>query len=213
MDDLQRDDLRGIASDVKIDRATTLATFAREMLRKPIWSKLRLLPKVVVAVRSIIGTGLHAAGFETCVRSRMDIDRYDQAEFVMPGLVPGIHVFTGLKQEKTWMAGTSPAMTNGGSCSRARAAKQPVGQITKFLSSPRAKNFPLFFLPKSHPYPRRPVPRWGRLAIVTNAGRDAVDAWRVGRGVGFLQGGLRSVSDPDKTLTTARKADGEVAWS
>jgi glyoxylase-like metal-dependent hydrolase (beta-lactamase superfamily II) len=29
----------------------------------------------------------------------------------MPGLVPGIHVFTAAKQEKTWMAGTSPAMT------------------------------------------------------------------------------------------------------
>jgi hypothetical protein len=26
----------------------------------------------------------------------------------MPGLVPGIH---DLKQDKTWMAGTSPAMT------------------------------------------------------------------------------------------------------
>jgi hypothetical protein len=29
---------------------------------------------------------------------------------VMPGLVPGIHVFLQL-QSKTWMAGTSPAMT------------------------------------------------------------------------------------------------------
>jgi hypothetical protein len=27
----------------------------------------------------------------------------------MPGLVPGIHVFSA---SKTWMAGTSPAMTN-----------------------------------------------------------------------------------------------------
>jgi len=26
----------------------------------------------------------------------------------MPGLVPGIHVFAELKQEKTWMAGTKP---------------------------------------------------------------------------------------------------------
>jgi hypothetical protein len=34
--------------------------------------------------------------------------------FVMPGPVPGIHVFlwNGIYQEaKTWMAGTSPAMT------------------------------------------------------------------------------------------------------
>ncbi len=30
----------------------------------------------------------------------------------MPGLVPGIHVFAELEQGKTWMAGTSPAMTN-----------------------------------------------------------------------------------------------------
>jgi hypothetical protein len=28
--------------------------------------------------------------------------------FVMPGLVPGIHVFTATK---TWMAGLNPAMT------------------------------------------------------------------------------------------------------
>jgi uncharacterized protein len=28
----------------------------------------------------------------------------------MPGLVPGIHVFAS--KRKTWMAGTSPAMTN-----------------------------------------------------------------------------------------------------
>jgi hypothetical protein len=29
----------------------------------------------------------------------------------MPGLVPGIHVFTALTKVKTWMAGTSPGMT------------------------------------------------------------------------------------------------------
>ncbi len=44
--------------------------------------------------------------------------------FVMPGLVPDIHVlnFSALK---TWMAGASPAMTkdvNSGSCPPARAA-------------------------------------------------------------------------------------------
>jgi hypothetical protein len=32
--------------------------------------------------------------------------------FVVPGLVPGIHVFLVLAGSKTWMAGTSPAMTN-----------------------------------------------------------------------------------------------------
>jgi hypothetical protein len=29
----------------------------------------------------------------------------------MPGLVPGIHVFECAAGRKTWMAGTSPAMT------------------------------------------------------------------------------------------------------
>jgi hypothetical protein len=29
----------------------------------------------------------------------------------MPGLVPGIHVFLPKREDKTWMAGTSPAMT------------------------------------------------------------------------------------------------------
>jgi hypothetical protein len=32
------------------------------------------------------------------------------AAFVMPGLVPGIHVLA-VSKRKTWMAGTSPAMT------------------------------------------------------------------------------------------------------
>jgi hypothetical protein len=31
--------------------------------------------------------------------------------FVMPGLVPGIHVLTHDAKIKTWMAGISPAMT------------------------------------------------------------------------------------------------------
>jgi hypothetical protein len=31
----------------------------------------------------------------------------------MPGLVPGIHVLLSVCEAKTWMAGTSPAMTNG----------------------------------------------------------------------------------------------------
>jgi hypothetical protein len=33
------------------------------------------------------------------------------AIFVMPGLDPGIHVFLDATESKTWMAGTSPAMT------------------------------------------------------------------------------------------------------
>jgi hypothetical protein len=32
----------------------------------------------------------------------------------MPGLVPGIHVFEARDKFKTWMAGTSPAITREG---------------------------------------------------------------------------------------------------
>jgi hypothetical protein len=56
----------------------------------------------------------------------------------------------------------------------------PDGQIkrssSKSKSSPEAKNIPLSPLLKSILKVRRPVPTEGRLAIVTNAGRDAVDA-------------------------------------
>jgi hypothetical protein len=34
-----------------------------------------------------------------------------QTSAVMPGLVPGIHVVTTRQKRKTWMAGSSPAMT------------------------------------------------------------------------------------------------------
>src|SRR5205085_6168085 len=38
---------------------------------------------------------------------------FSRAAFsVMPGLVPGIHVFLDQRRSKSWMAGTSPAMTN-----------------------------------------------------------------------------------------------------
>jgi hypothetical protein len=39
------------------------------------------------------------------------------SELVMPGLVPGIHVFASFEQGKTWMAGTSPAKTKNESFS------------------------------------------------------------------------------------------------
>jgi hypothetical protein len=39
---------------------------------------------------------------------------YDATIRVMPALVAGIHVFMVCVKSKTWMAGTSPAMTVGG---------------------------------------------------------------------------------------------------
>jgi hypothetical protein len=50
----------------------------------------------------------------------------------MPGLVPGIHVF--LCEAKTWMAGTSPAMTKlnigllRGACHRAALCADPLAR-------------------------------------------------------------------------------------
>jgi cardiolipin synthase len=50
---------------------------------------------------------------------------------VIPGLVPGIHVFAPLWFLKTWMAGTSPAMT-------ADNASYPHPSAARLNSSPRA---------------------------------------------------------------------------
>jgi hypothetical protein len=64
------------------------------------------------------------------------------------------------------------------------------------LSSPISKNISVFTCPKSHLQPSPSHPTEGRIAIVTDAGRDAVDAAafdaRWDRRAGFL---WRSVSD------------------
>ena len=57
----------------------------------------------------------------------------------------------------------------------------------------KSKIFPFPFDPNHRLIPCRPVPNEGRLAIVTNAGRDAVDA--------------------KVLLTNSADADGEVVWS
>ena len=56
----------------------------------------------------------------------------------------------------------------------------PDGQISHFVSSPVCKNILIFRKRKSDLYRLRPVPQKGRLAIVTDAGRDAVDAGSAG---------------------------------
>jgi hypothetical protein len=55
------------------------------------------------------------------------------------------------------------------------------------------KIFLFSFDPNHFTYHCRPVPHEGRLAIVTDAGRDAVDA--------------------DVPITNGAEADGEVVWS
>jgi hypothetical protein len=52
----------------------------------------------------------------------------------------------------------------------------PDGQISHFLSSPFRKNIPVPSIPKSLLYPPPSRPPEGRIAIVTDAGWDAVDA-------------------------------------
>jgi hypothetical protein len=66
------------------------------------------------------------------------------------------------------------------------------GKSTISLSSPICKNISILELPKSNLEPPPSRPKEGRLAIVTDAGRDAVDA--------------------DVLLTNSTEADGEVVW-
>ena len=70
----------------------------------------------------------------------------------------------------------------------------PDGQITHFLSSPLCKNILLPALPKSLLYPPPSRPMKGRIAIVTDAGRDAVDAAASGDVRGWQGGSTRPVS-------------------
>jgi hypothetical protein len=67
------------------------------------------------------------------------------------------------------------------------------GQITDLLSSPFCKNISVFCRPKSPAYSPPSRPSEGRIAIVTDAGWDAVDA--------------------EVPLTNGTEADGEDVWS
>jgi hypothetical protein len=69
----------------------------------------------------------------------------------------------------------------------------PTGKSVNSLSSPLCKNILVFRKPKSLLYPSLSRPTEGRHAIVTAAGRDAVDA--------------------DAPITNGAGADGEVVWS
>ena len=67
-------------------------------------------------------------------------------------------------------------------------------RFTELLSSPLCKNIPLPALPKSLLYPPPSRPMEGRIAIVTDAGRDAVDAAASGDVRGWQGGSTRPVS-------------------
>jgi hypothetical protein len=73
-----------------------------------------------------------------------------------------------------------------------------------------AKIFPFSPDPNHFYIPRRLTPHEGRIAIVTDAGWDAVDAAALARdGVA----GRFTVSDHRASKTNGAEADGEVVWS
>jgi hypothetical protein len=77
---------------------------------------------------------------------------------------------------------------------------------------PSAKIFPFAPDPNQTYINCRPVPHKGRLAIVTNAGRDAVDA-RASGAQWQSQGELNLVSDVAARETIGALADGKAVWS
>jgi hypothetical protein len=98
-----------------------------------------------------------------------------------PGYFSGAHSTATLRERPMTPAGAeSSRIADADKLLRTAkgtfARKLPVGQITKSLSSPDSKNIPLSFSLKSVLQARPSRPTEGRLAIVTNAGRDAVDA-------------------------------------
>ena len=92
-----------------------------------------------------------------------------------------------------------------------RARNLPDGQIKclsgKSKSSPSVKNILIFRNPKSLVHCRRPVPLEGRIAIVTDAGRDAVDA----RGASDEGIGLRTAKSCGPDASTLASSFAEVS--
>src|SRR6266536_2004633 len=92
--------------------------------------------------------------------------------------------------------------------------KRPDGQISKNLSIPVAENIPLNPSGKSA-LPARPVlsRQEGRIAIVTNAGRDAVDAAASARKVVAGRFFRELVSEQPARRTNGANAYGKTVWS
>ena len=81
------------------------------MIRKLKSGQFRLYsrkPNPKTGKRRNLGTFRTRAGAEKHERGAVFQARRLSPFAVMPGLVPGIHVF---EKKRTWMAGTSPAMT------------------------------------------------------------------------------------------------------
>jgi hypothetical protein len=74
-----------------------------------------------------------------------------------------------------------------------------------------AKIFPFRPDPNQLYIPHRLVPTEGRIAIVTDAGRDAVDAAALSARRGG-RAGFMACEQPNGVLTRDAEADGEVVW-
>jgi hypothetical protein len=85
--------------------------------------------------------------------------------------------------------GLNPSICYCVTCLTGKSLALPIQSV----SSPICKNILLRRTPKSNLYPLPSRPTEGRHAIVTAAGRDAMDA--------------------DALLTNGAEADGEVVWS
>src|ERR1700682_4809329 len=90
-------------------------------------------------------------------------------------------------------------------------AKQPVGEISV---QPRSeKYFALPFGRNSFIDSNRPTPLQGRIAIVTDAGWDAVDAAALGARWDRRAGWRKACERSNGELTRDVAAYGEVVWS
>jgi hypothetical protein len=137
--------------------------------------------------------------------SRIDL----VAQLVVPGLVPGIHYL---------MTATSKSGrrdTPGHDKNAENLVFNPEKillclQAVSTCPALAAKTFPFPPHPKHFYTPGHPVPHEGRIAVVTDVGRDVVDASALSaRGIAgrVSREQLRSAQTRDAT------ADGEVVWS
>src|SRR6266851_681702 len=136
----------------------------------------------------------------------------------MPGLVPGIHVFASLKQERRGWPGRSPAMTVENALTRLAdlcANRRFVETIQSDLPCPVPfpKIFPFPPDPNQTYIPRHPVPEEGRIAIVTDVGHGM--RWtRQRRARAGSQGGFSWTCERSNgELTNGAEAYGKAVWS
>jgi hypothetical protein len=95
----------------------------------------------------------------------------------------------------------------------ARVVICPSGGFLSSLISDFPKNILIPAHPKSLLELSHPTPPEGRIAIVTDAGRDAVDAAALGAQRGCRAGWRKACERSNGELTNDVAAYGEVVWS